>query len=126
MSELVTKFLKFSIVGATGVVVDFFFTFICKEKLKFNKYVANSIGFIIAATSNYWLNRIWSFESTNPNVYTEYFSFVGVAVVGLAINNTVLWLVNEKVGINFYIAKLFAIGVTTIWNFSINYAFVFV
>lgn len=126
MSELVTKFLKFSIVGATGVVVDFFFTFICKEKLKFNKYVANSIGFIIAATSNYWLNRIWSFESTNPDVYTEYFSFVGVAVVGLAINNTVLWLVNEKVGINFYIAKLFAIGVTTIWNFSINYAFVFV
>lgn len=126
MSELVTKFLKFSVVGATGVVVDFFFTFICKEKLKFNKYVANSIGFIIAATSNYWLNRIWSFESTNPDVYTEYFSFVGVALVGLAINNTVLWLVNEKVGINFYIAKLFAIGVTTIWNFSINYAFVFV
>lgn len=125
MSELVTKFLKFSIVGATGVVVDFFFTFICKEKFKFNKYVANSIGFIIAATSNYWLNRIWSFESTNPDVYTEYFSFVGVAMVGLVINNTVLWLVNEKVGINFYVAKLFAIGVTTVWNFSINYAFVF-
>lgn len=125
MSEVLRKFLKFGLVGASGVLIDFFFTYVCKEKLGYNKYVSNSIGFIIAASSNYWFNRVWSFESTNPDISGEYLGFVGVALVGLLINTAVLWLINEKVGLNFYLSKVLAIGVTTIWNFTINYFFVF-
>ncbi|MFZ4547377.1 MAG: GtrA family protein, partial [Bacteroidales bacterium] len=47
--------MKFGAVGATGVVVDFGFTWVSKEKFKIQKYVANTIGFTFAATSNYFL-----------------------------------------------------------------------
>jgi putative flippase GtrA len=73
--ELIIKFLKFGIVGLSGTAIDFLFTWICKEKLKWNKFISNSIGFSIAATSNYILNRIWTFESNNPEVSREYLSF---------------------------------------------------
>ncbi|OQC33736.1 MAG: GtrA-like protein [Bacteroidetes bacterium ADurb.Bin057] len=49
----ILKFIKFCVVGASGMVVDFGVTWILKEKLKVNKYIANSTGFILAATSNY-------------------------------------------------------------------------
>jgi len=65
------KFLKFGVVGGSGVIVDFFFTWLFKEKLNTQKYLANAIGFTIAATTNWFLNRIWTFESHNPEVLIE-------------------------------------------------------
>jgi putative flippase GtrA len=125
MSEFISQFIKFCVVGGSGVILDYGFTILCKEKLKFNKYVSNSIGFIIAASSNYLLNRIWTFKSENQNIPSEYLSFILVAVVGLMINNAVLWLLHGKLKYNFYLSKLAAIGVATFWNFLANYTFTF-
>lgn len=121
----ILKFLKFGIVGLSGVFVDFGITFLCKEKIKINKYVSNAIGFVCAATSNYILNRIWTFESTNENVATEYGSFMLVSAIGLGINSLVLYLLTDKLKWNFYVSKIFAIGVATLWNFFANLIFTF-
>ncbi len=125
MIELIGQFLKFGVVGLLGTVIDFFFTWLCKEKLKWNKFLANSIGFMLAATSNYILNRIWTFESDNPDVGREYFSFFIVSVIGLGLNNLILFLLHEKGKMNFYLAKAFAIALVTLWNFVANYFFTF-
>jgi len=114
------KFLKFCIVGATGVGVDFGFTFISKEILKIPKYVANAIGFTAATTTNYYFNRIWTFQSQDPEIFTEYFLFFFVSVVGLAINTAVLWVFVSKWKKRFYLSKIYAIGVASIWNFLAN------
>ena len=82
----ILKFLKFGVVGFSGVFVDFGITYLFKEIIKINKYVSNAIGFICAATSNYILNRIWTFESENADVATEYGKFMLVSVIGLGIN----------------------------------------
>jgi len=125
MIELIGQFLKFGVVGLLGTVIDFFFTWLCKEKLKWNKFLANSVGFMLAATSNYFLNRIWTFESDNPEVGREYFSFFIVSVIGLGLNNLILFLLHEKGKMNFYLAKAFAIALVTLWNFVANYFFTF-
>jgi putative flippase GtrA len=39
------KFLKFGIVGASGVIVDFGITWLLKEWVKINRHAANSTGF---------------------------------------------------------------------------------
>jgi len=122
---LLWKFLKFCIVGSSGMVVDFGTTWLLKEKVKINKYIANSTGFILAATSNYLLNRFWTFHSENSKIATEYISFVLISLFGLGINNLVVYLLTEKLKFNFYISKLFAIGVVTLWNFSMNYLITF-
>jgi len=114
------KFIKFGIVGFTGVFVDFGITYLSKEKLKIPKYVANAIGFSTAATTNYILNRVWTFRSNNPEVMVEFGEFFAISMVGLGINTLILWLLVSKFKMNFYMAKLFAIGVVTIWNFFAN------
>lgn len=114
------KFIKFGIVGFTGVFVDFGITYLSKEKLKIPKYVANAIGFSTAATTNYFLNRVWTFRSNNPEVMVEFGEFFAISMVGLGINTLILWLLVSKFKMNFYMAKLFAIGVVTIWNFLAN------
>ena len=109
---MIEQFLKFCIVGGSGVFVDFGITYLCKEWLRLNKYLANSLGFLCASTSNYVLNRIWTFHNENPDIAGQYLRFLGIAAVGL-------------LKLNFYLAKLFAIGVVTFWNFFMNYFFTF-
>lgn len=122
---LIYKFLKFCAVGFSGVFVDFGLTWLLKEKAKFNKYLASSLGFVTAATSNYFLNRFWTFHSQNNQIVTEYFSFFFISIMGLGIVNLLIYIANDRLKINFYVAKLLAIVVVTIWNFVMNYSFTF-
>jgi len=121
----ILKFFKFCTVGFTGMVIDFGTTWFLKEKLKINKYIANSCGFVLAASSNYLLNRLWTFESHRDQIMTEYFSFVGIAVIGLILNNLIVFILSDKLKLNFYVAKFFAIILVTIWNFGMNFIITF-
>ena len=122
---LISKFIKFGVVGCSGMLIDFGTTYICKEKLKINKYLSNCIGFILAATSNYVLNRIWTFESHKEEIGVQYFQFMIVSIIGLGINSLILYLLTDKLKWNFYFSKLIAIAITTIWNFFANLLFTF-
>jgi len=119
------KFIKFGIVGFSGLFVDFGITYITKEWLKVQKYVANAIGFCTAATSNYFLNRIWTFHSEDPEIAVEFLQFFMISLIGLAINTLILWILVSKYKMNFYLSKLFAIAIVTIWNFLANYFITF-
>jgi putative flippase GtrA len=124
-SILISKFLKFCIVGSSGMVIDFGTTWLLKERARINKYVANSTGFILAASSNYFLNRTWTFHDHNPEIATQYISFIIISLFGLAINNLILYIMTDRLKYNFYLSKLFAIAVVTIWNFVMNFLITF-
>ncbi len=123
--EFLFKFLKFGLVGFSGVFVNFGITYVCKEWLKLNKYLSNILGFIFAATTNYFLNRIWTFQSTNPQIGSEYAKYFAIALVGLGLDTLTVYLLNGKLKWNFYLSKIFAVGVSTLWNFFGNLLFTF-
>jgi len=119
------KIIKFCVVGGSGVFVDFAITYVCKEFIKLNKYISNSCGFIVAASTNYLLNRVWTFQSVNPAIMRQYLIFFGFSLIGLGLNNATIYVLHGKGKWNFYFSKLFAIGVVTFWNFFMNYFFNF-
>lgn len=119
------KFLKFGVVGLSGVVVDFFVTWLCKEKMGVNKYVANAIGFSLAVINNFLLNRYWTFEENTQPVTEQFLKFALIALAGLAINSFLLFVIVKFIKINFYVTKLLVIGLVFFWNFFMNYLFTF-
>lgn len=119
------KFLKFGVVGFSGLLIDFALTWILKEKARISPYLANAAGFMVAASSNWYLNRIWSFESQNTQLGEEYLAFILVSLLGLIINTVALFIGIKKFKLNFYLAKAVAIAITTFWNFFANYYYTF-
>ncbi|HYG40017.1 MAG TPA: GtrA family protein [Cytophagales bacterium] len=119
------KFLKFALVGSLGVVVDFGVTYLFKEKLKSSRYFANSMGFIVASTHNYILNRWWTFHNNDPNVLEQFLKYIFICTIGLGFSNLLIYLFNERGKMNFYLAKAFSILIVFLWNFVINYIFTF-
>lgn len=122
---ILLRMLRFCLVGASGMLVDFAVTWLCKERLRWNKYVSNSLGFVLAATNNYIWNRLWTFQSQSTEIAREYSMFVLISLIGLALNNLIIYLLHERLRWNFYLSKLIAIGCVTVWNFSMNYVFTF-
>jgi putative flippase GtrA len=120
-----TRFIRFGIVGILGTGIDFGVTWLCKEQFKINKYLANTIGFICAVCSNYFFNRLWTFESTDNHIVLQFSKFLVVALIGLGINNLLLYLLIKNTKQNFYLLKLIVTGVVVFWNFFANLLYTF-
>jgi putative flippase GtrA len=123
----VTRFVKFAIVGAIGMVVDLTILNIMHKVVGLPLLVANTISFSVAVLSNFTWNRLWTFpESRARPLIPQLAQFALVNVVGLAINNLVLWFVFTLVRDvvpdpwNYNLAKIIAIGVVLFWNYGIN------
>ena len=114
------KFFKFALVGCSGMVVDFTLTYLLKEKFKVNKYLSNAFGFFVAASSNFILNRYWTFASHDPQIGVQYFKFTLISIVGLLFSNLIILVGHDRLKLNFYLAKVVAISVVVLWNFSAN------
>lgn len=123
--SLILKFLKFGVVGFSGIFIDFGVTWLLKERFKIHKYFANSCGFLLATVSNYLLNRFWTFESHDPKAFEQFGKFFAIALVGLLFSNLIIYTLNDKLKINFYLSKVFAIVAVSLWNFFANYIYTF-
>ena len=124
-TEFIIRFLKFGVVGFSGVFVDFGLTWLLKERAGLNRYVANSSGFLAAVCWNFWLNRVWTFESHDPQLATQFGKFFLASLIGLGLNNGLIWLLTERLKFRFYPAKLAATGLVVLWNFWANSRFTF-
>jgi len=130
MEELLSTFpvhtlVRFGLVGCMGVIIDFGVTFLFKEKLQQNKYLASSAGFCLAATCNYFLNRVWTFNNTDPDILLQYGKFLAIATCGVGLSALIVWLLNERLRVNFYRAKGLSIVMIMFWNFALNSLYTF-
>ena len=114
---LILKFIKFLAVGLSGMIIDFGITYICKEKLAVNKYISNSLGFSIAAISNFFLNRHFTYQSNSSEISTEFYWFMGISIISLFIYNGIVWVGINKLNFKFYSSKMLALFFITFWNF---------
>jgi putative flippase GtrA len=114
------KVFKFVVVGSTAFVIDFSSTYLFKEKVKVNKYVANTFAFIISASYNFVLNRWWTWGVQDHQVVSQAFKFAGVMTTGLLITSGLIYIFSDRMKFNFYIAKLIGVSVAMVWNFTMN------
>jgi putative flippase GtrA len=126
------RFLKFASVGMLGMVVDLTVLNVMHKVFGLPLLVANTISFTTAVISNFTWNRRWTFpESRERPIGSQLGKFTLVNVIGLAINNLVLWLAFQLTQQivpdpwDYNLAKVFAIGVVLFWNYSVNRAWTY-
>ncbi len=118
MKKTWIAYLMFCLVGFSGMIVDFSITYLLKEFLLVNKFVANSIGFTCAAISNYYLNSRWTFRESAKRNASSLFTFLFISTVGLALNNMLIYLMSPY--FDFYLCKLISTLLVSLFNFSAN------
>lgn len=93
-SHGVSRFLRFSVVGATGAIVDFGLLNLLHGALAWPLVLANTVSVSAAILNNYSWNRHWTFgDAVRERTGPQLMRFVLVSVVGLLLNTAlVVWL----------------------------------
>ena len=128
----VTRFARFLTVGAVGTILDFGILTLLKLA-GFPTVSANSISFTAGLLNNFTWNRLWTFgDSINTDWHGQLAKFTLVSVVGLALNNLIVLVLegtfNHLLGSaqwGYLPAKVIATGVVVFWNYFANRTWTF-
>ncbi|MBD2603952.1 glycosyltransferase [Scytonema hofmannii FACHB-248] len=124
----VGRFIRFGLVGLSGVFVDMTLLYLLSDPTTLALPLTRSkiIAGEIAILNNFLWNDVWTFADVSSEQHEwgqrmkRFLKFNVICLAGLALNVVVLNIVFNFIIQNRYIANLIAIAVATIWNFWVN------
>ena len=112
--------LKFSFAGLIGVVTNFIVTALLKECIKLDKFFSNSIGLLFALSLNFFLNKTLTFDINYQNNVLPIISFISISLTSIYFNHKIVFLCTQRLKINFYLSKSFAVTTLFFWNYILH------
>lgn len=118
MNKLIQQFMKFGVVGAIAFVIDYGLMVALTEIFSINYLISATISFSVSVIFNYLASMRYVFRhKEGMSRRREFIIFVVLSIIGLLINNLLMWLGTGLLGITYLITKIFATAVVTIYNF---------
>jgi len=122
------EFFKFSIVGATGTIVDFGIYSMLKNVIGIYYIYATALSVFLAILNNFYLNKYWTFKKgQSGRTKTEYAKFFIVSAINYLLNIGITYYIVEYTKLesifgNFedYFAKAVAIAIVLFSNYFGN------
>jgi dolichol-phosphate mannosyltransferase len=118
------QFLQFCLVGMAGVFVNNFALMGFINLADMNKDLALIFSIFIAMGFNYLLNNYWTFKKQKTETLAlltrGLVLFVMICTIGAFINYSCAIVLNEKLGMNLYLANTIGIGLAAMWNFRLS------
>jgi len=119
MQKIVVQFLRYLVVGGVAFAADFGTLTLLHGVFHIHYLVANAGGFIAGLLVNYFLSIRWVFDQRRlRNPWMEFLAFAGIGLLGLLINEASMYLLVDKVELQYQIAKVGATGISLVWNFG--------
>jgi putative flippase GtrA len=118
MKKLIEQIVKFGFVGFLCFFIDYGIMVFLTEVFGVNYLISSAISFTVSVTVNYILSVTIVFETDkNKNKFKEFIVFVLLSIVGLGINQLVMWFAGEILGVFYMISKIAATAIVMVYNF---------
>ena len=116
---------RFFTVGASGLLLNYMLSFLLSNGALANFWYlkATAYGIIISITSNFLLNKTWTFEDKDFSVkhtLRQYGLFIGVSAIGAALQLALVYLLVESGHIEYGPSLFMAVATASVSNFLLN------
>lgn len=115
---------RFFTVGASGLVVNYAASFLLTSLIPNIWYIHGTLfGIILSITSNFILNKIWTFEDRNfspRHFFKQYALFLSLCTLGAVIQLSLVFAFVEYSNIEYAISLLMAVVIASLSNFLLN------
>jgi dolichol-phosphate mannosyltransferase len=120
---------RFFTVGASGLLINYLISSLLSGGTLSNLWYVHGtlIGIIFSITSNFFLNKIWTFEDKNFSLFhtlKQYGLFVTFSSIGASIQLLLVYLLVES-GLSYSPSLIIAVASASISNFILNKKFTF-
>lgn len=118
LKELVLQFCKFGMVGTFCFCIDYGLMIFLTESHLMTYYASSAVSFIASVVVNYVLSMRFVFVSKEGmSKIQEIMIFITLSMVGLLLNQMIMFLAVELLGMFYALAKVFATVMVTAYNF---------
>jgi len=125
-----SRYIKFSAIGGLGAVINTAVLWTANEIFFVYYLWASVLAFSVAVTSNYFMNRKWTYRSKG-SMPKQYSQFLAVSAFGLVLNLIILKGIvdvampaldfgKDKASLYLVVANLITIFIVSIFNFFVN------
>ncbi|MBQ2901159.1 MAG: GtrA family protein [Agathobacter sp.] len=119
-NALVLQYCKFAAVGITSLIVDYVFMVFLTENTAFglDYFQACAFSYTLSVFVNYFLSMKYVFQSREDmGKVKEASIFFVLSLIGLFLNQMIMWFAVEILGIYYVAAKLLSTLLVTNYNF---------
>ena len=118
MKKLIAQVLKFGVVGGTAFLIDYSIMIALTEFFGINYLISSGISFVVSVIYNYILSVHWVFDvDKDGDKKKEFIVFILLSVIGLGLNQWLLWVFVSRVHVFYMLAKIFVTAIVMIYNF---------
>lgn len=114
--EFIGKFSRYIATGIFSAAIELTLLFVLKDIAGLSVIVANSIALATVFWFNFLMNRFWSFKSKS-NLKKQLIMYLFLFVFNLGASDLIMYLLTERLPLQYLIAKVIAIGAVVSWNF---------
>src|SRR5574338_211674 len=113
---------KYYLVGAAGILVNLGILFVLTEFVGMWYLLSSAIAIYISITSNFLLNKTWTFNDTviKQGGFFMYGKFIGVSLVGMGIQLGFNYIFVENLFVYYLLSALLSIMIASSVNFVLN------
>ena len=118
MKKLLKQFAKFGVVGVIAFIIDYGLMVLLTEAFGVNYLISATLSFTVSVIFNYLASMRYVFtHKDGMSRRREFVIFVVLSVIGLGLNDLLMWIATGLVGISYLISKIFATAVVMVYNF---------
>lgn len=121
---MIKQIIRFGIVGVIATIIDYIILYILTEYLNIHYLISSTISFSISLIVNYYLSIKWVFKVNKNQTINELLKFVFLSIIGLIINEIILYLGVHLLNIYYMICKVGSIIIVMIYNFITRKIFI--
>ena len=113
------QLFRYLFVGGVAFLLDAGPLVARTELFGVHSLVSGAVGFGVGLVVNYVLSTRWVFaHRTLANRRVEFLVFAAIGVVGLGLNEMLLFVGTENMGLDYRVSKLLAVVTGLGWNFT--------
>ena len=117
IKKLLVQFCKFGLVGTLCFFIDYGVMVLLTETSGLGYFLSSAISFTLSVVVNYILSMRFVFKGKDDlNKVQEMAIFVALSMVGLALNQMIMWFAVEHLGMFYAVAKIFSTMLVTTYN----------
>lgn len=118
MKHLIQQFMKFGVVGVAAFVIDYGLMVALTELAGVEYLLSATISFTVSVIFNYLASMRCVFtHKEGLSRRREFIIFVVLSVIGLLINDGLMWVGTSLLGISYLITKIGATAIVMVYNF---------
>lgn len=118
IKKLLVQFCKFGLVGTLCFFIDYGVMVLLTETSGLGYFLSSAISFTLSVVVNYILSMRFVFKGKDDlNKVQEMAIFVALSMVGLALNQMIMWIAVEFFRVFYAVAKIFSTMLVTVYNF---------